>query len=206
MKIFGFELFPKVNANHEAICNGVPSGNGDINGERRTRSQIVAEPLTPALERGLVAYCLSKGINASVVVGFFSGNNSWKVPYPSVDGHVDFSCCSHTIRERCVSEQQVRQFCLHNKIPIERRYANEIKAAIRQMNYDLARGNLAQLFHCSPTEAGRIIGLADFAIHETDDGHMQMVPNNIHRDRTVYAHSGYVAHLVKKMTGADIED
>ena len=205
MKLFGMELFSG-GGDYEAVCQGEPSGNGGINGEGRTRQQIVARPLTPALERGIVSFCQARGIDARAVVRFFGDGSGWRVPRPAVNGHVDFSCCSRTLRARCASTAQIRQYCAERRIPVDARHAFEIKTAIRQLNYDLARDELARLFRCSLSDAGRLIGMADYAIHETDDGHLQMVPNNIHRDRSVYAHSGYVAHTVKTLTGADIED
>jgi len=43
-------------------------------------------------------------------------------------------------------------------------------------------------------------------IHETDDGRIEIVPNNVHRFKKLYAHKGYVAKMMKKINGKDIAD
>jgi hypothetical protein len=43
-------------------------------------------------------------------------------------------------------------------------------------------------------------------IHETDDGRIEIVPNNVHRFKQLYAHKGYVSKMLKLINGKEIAD
>ena len=51
-----------------------------------------------------------------------------------------------------------------------------------------------------------IIGLIDLVIHETDDGRIEIVPNNVHRFKQLYAHKGYVSKMLKLINGKEVAD
>ena len=41
-------------------------------------------------------------------------------------------------------------------------------------------------------------------IHETDDGKIEIVPNNVHRFKQLYAHKGYVSKMLKAINGREV--
>ena len=41
-------------------------------------------------------------------------------------------------------------------------------------------------------------------IHETDDGKIEIVPNNVHRFKQLYAHKGYVSKMLKAINGREM--
>ena len=41
-------------------------------------------------------------------------------------------------------------------------------------------------------------------IHETDDGTIEIVPNNVHRFKQLYAHKGYVSKMLKAINGREV--
>ena len=41
-------------------------------------------------------------------------------------------------------------------------------------------------------------------IHETDDGKIEIVPNNVHRFKQRYAHKGYVSKMLKAINGREV--
>jgi len=43
-------------------------------------------------------------------------------------------------------------------------------------------------------------------IHETDDARIEIVPNNVHRFKQLYAHKGYVSKMLKEINGKDVFD
>jgi hypothetical protein len=53
--------------------------------------------------------------------------------------------------------------------------------SIRDITYYIGRKALADKYGITIAKAGHIIGLLDLVIHETDDGRIEIVPNNVHR-------------------------
>ena len=65
---------------------------------------------------------------------------------------------------------------------------------------------LADCYDITISKAAHIIGLLDLVIHETDDGRIEIVPNNVHRFKQLYAHKGYVSKMLKLINGKKVAD
>lgn len=70
----------------------------------------------------------------------------------------------------------------------------------------VGRNALADRYGITISKAGHIIGLLYLVIHETDDGRIEIVPNNVHRFKQLYAHKGYVSKMMKEINGKEIAD
>ena len=78
--------------------------------------------------------------------------------------------------------------------------------SIRDITYYIGRKALADKYGITIAKAGHIIGLLDLVIHETDDGRIEIVPNNVHRFKQLYAHKGYVSKMLKLINGKEVAD
>ena len=76
----------------------------------------------------------------------------------------------------------------------------------RDITYYIGRKALADKYGITVAKAGHIIGLLDLVIHETDDGRIEIVPNNVHRFKQLYAHKGYVSKMLKLINGKEVAD
>ena len=83
----------------------------------------------------------------------------------------------------------------------------EISASsIRDVTYYIGRKALADKYGLTIKQAADVIGLLDLVIHETDDALIEIVPNNVHRFKQLYAHKGYVSKMLKEINGKEIFD
>ena len=78
--------------------------------------------------------------------------------------------------------------------------------SIRDITYYIGRKALADRYGITISKAAHIIGLLDLVIHETDDGRIEIVPNNVHRFKQLYAHKGYVSKMLKLINGKEVAD
>lgn len=87
-------------------------------------------------------------------------------------------------------------------------YRQPISIVLNSSNsrYYIGRKALAGKYGITIVKAGHIIGLLDLVIHETDDGRIEIVPNNVHRFKQLYAHKGYVSKMLKLINSKDVAD
>lgn len=180
----------------------IPSGNGGINGEGRTLREICEHPvpkkLIEKLDRERIApeiVCRMKADLARM--------GSRQVPQPAQNGHVDFSAIAWPGISAKLPEKDTLIYAIRQNLPnIE---LNEIDSrTIRDITYGIGRKALADKYDITIKQAAGIIGLLDLVIHETDDGKIEIVPNNVHRFKQLYAHKGYVSKMLKAINGREM--
>lgn len=185
--------------NIKKIQNEVPSDKSNINKERRTLLEIAQKPIPDKLVSSFKEYCVKANISIESMNKIISELNSpKKIPLPSVDWHVDFSKVAVTI----------------GKLPSKEELASILKSRgmevtaknIRAIHYELAWEAFAKRYGVTKKQAELIIGKLDYVIHESEDGFIELVPNNFHRFKKLYSHSGLVAKRVKELTGKVISD
>ena len=180
----------------------IPSGNGGINGEGRTLREIcehpVPEKLIEKLDRERIApeiVCRMKADLARM--------GSSQVPQPAQNGHVDFSAIAWSGVTAKLPEKDALIDAIRQNYP--NIGLNEINPReIREVTYYIGRKALADKYGITIKQAAGIIGLLDFVIHETDDGKIEIVPNNVHRFKQLYAHKGYVSKMLKAINGREV--
>jgi hypothetical protein len=195
-----FSLFCTKDPNEDII----PSGNGGINAERRTLKEICQKPIPDTLIQKLDRTSLSPSVIRKIKSDLFKMGSS-RVPKPAKNGHVDFKNISWPgisaklpRREELIARIQCKHPGISN---------NEISGAhIREITYFIGRKTLSDKYGMSDTQAANIIGLLDLVIHETDDARIEIVPNNVHRFKQLYAHKGYVSKMLKEINGKNIID
>lgn len=186
------------------IDNIIPSGNGGINGERRTLKEICEHPVPEHLIRKLD----NEGVGSSVVSRMkadLARMGSSRVPQPAQNGHVDFRGIawpgvSARLPEKAELISAIRKN--YPNIAIEDITARNI----RDVTYYIGRKALADNYGLTIKQAANIIGLLDLVIHETDDARIEIVPNNVHRFKQLYAHKGYVSKMLKEINGKEVPD
>lgn len=186
------------------ISNVIPSGNGGINGEGRTLREICEKPVPEHLFNKLDNQRLKPEIISRMKADLKRMGTS-QVPQPAQNGHVDFSAIAWPgvtarLPEKDGLVAAIRQNC-PTICP-----ADINPRTIRDITYKIGREALASRYGITITEAGDIIGLLDLVIHETDDGRIEIVPNNVHRFKQLYAHKGYVSKMLKLINGKDVAD
>ena len=186
------------------IANVVPSGNGGINGEGRTLREICEQPVP----LHLIDKLDSIGLNSSAVSRMKADllcMGSSRIPEPAKNGHVNFKDISWPgvtakLPSRAELLQAIRQNCPNISL-------DEINArSIRDVTYYIGRKALSDRYGITVSQAGRVIGLLDLVIHETDDSRVEIVPNNVHRYKQLYAHKGYVSMMLKEINGKELVD
>lgn len=70
--------------------------------------------------------------------------------------------------------------------------SDEFKSIVRRENYSYMQQTCGERWGVSATEAGKLIGKGDLAIHESANGTMYLVPNNLHN---AISHKGYVSKM-----------
>ena len=181
----------------------VPSGNDGINNEGYTLRQlsrnIVPTPLVEKLRNRTDLPEKSK----KKILRDIKRSGSFIVPSKAKNKSVDFSRIAlKGINSKLPDKETLVSLIIQKNAPIE---ISEIKADhIRAITYDIVRNDVAKRYGITVAQAGKLIGELDLAPHETEDGFIQLVPNNIHRFKNFYAHKGYVSHMLKRITGKEM--
>ena len=188
----------------ERIADIIPSGNGGINGEGRTLKEICEQPVPEHLIKKLDEERLAPEV-VSRMKADLARMGSSRVPQPAQNGHVDFSAIAWPgvtarLQEKDALVAAIRQ----NNLGISLDDINPRN--IRDITYYIGRKALADRYGITISKAGQIIGLLDLVIHETDDGRIEIVPNNVHRFKQLYAHKGYVSKMMKEINGKEVAD
>ena len=187
-----------------AIENIIPSGNGGINGEGRTLKEICEHPVPEHLIRKLDGVGIVSNIVNRMKVDLVRMGSS-RVPQPAQNGHVDFREIAWPGVSARLPEKAELIAAIRNNYP--NIALEDITArSIRDVTYYIGRKALADKYGLTIKQAANIIGLLDLVIHETDDARIEIVPNNVHRFKQLYAHKGYVSKMLKEINGKDLDD
>ena len=181
-----------------------PSGNGGINGEGRTLKEICEHPVPEHLIKKLDEERLApEAVNK--MKADLARMGSSRVPQPALNGHVDFSAIAWPGVTARLPEKNALVAAIRQNYPgISLDDINP--RSIRDITYYIGRKALADRYGITISKAGQIIGLLDLVIHETDDGRIEIVPNNVHRFKQLYAHKGYVSKMLKLINGKEVAD
>ena len=182
----------------------IPSGNGGINGEGRTLKEICERPVPEHLIKKLDEERLApEAVNK--MKADLARMGSSRVPQPALNGHVDFSAIAWPGVTARLPEKNALVAAIRQNYPgISLDDINPRN--IRDITYYIGRKALADRYGITISKAGQIIGLLDLVIHETDDGRIEIVPNNVHRFKQLYAHKGYVSKMLKLINGKEVAD
>lgn len=180
----------------------IPSGNGGINGEGRTLREICEHPVPKKLIEKLDRERIAPEIVCRMKADLARMGSS-QVPQPAQNGYVDFSAIAWPGISAKLPEKDTLIYAIRQNFPnIE---LNEIDSrTIRDITYGIGRKALADKYGITIKQAAGIIGLLDLVIHETDDGKIEIVPNNVHRFKQLYAHKGYVSKMLKAINGREV--
>ncbi len=182
----------------------IPSGNGGINGEGRTLREICERPVPEHLIKKLDEELLSPEV-VSRMKADLARMGSSRVPQPAQNGHVDFSAIAWPgVCARLPEKDKLIAAIRQNYPGVSLDDINP--RSIRDITYYIGRKALADKYGITIAKAGHIIGLLDLVIHETDDGRIEIVPNNVHRFKQLYAHKGYVSKMLKLINGKEVEE
>ena len=186
------------------IANIIPSGNGGINGEGRTLKEICREPIPLHLIDKLDGV----GIDSMIVRRMkedLARMGTINIPQPARNGHVDFRDIAWPgVSANLPSREELLETIRQNCPSIS---TDDINARnIRDVTYYIGRKALADKYGITIPQSGKIIGLLDLVIHETDDSRIEIVPNNVHRYKQLYAHRGYVSMMLKDINDKELVD
>ena len=186
------------------LNNTIPSGNGGINGEGRTLKEICEKPVPEHLIKKLDDDRLVPEV-VSRRKADLARMGASRVPQPAQNGHVDFSTIAWPgVSARLPEKEGLISAIRQNYPGISLDDINP--RSIRDITYYIGRKALADKYGITVAKAGHIIGLLDLVIHETDDGRTEIVPNNEHRFKQLYAHKGYVSKMLKLINGKEVAD
>jgi len=186
------------------IENTIPSGNGGINGEGRTLKEICERPVPEHLIKKLNEERLTPEVVNRMKADLVRMGTS-RVPQPAQNGHVDFSAIAWPgVTARLPEKDALVAAIRQNNPGVSLDDINPRN--IRDITYYIGRKALADRYGITISKAGQIIGLLDLVIHETDDGRIEIVPNNVHRFKQLYAHKGYVSKMLKLINGKEVAD
>jgi hypothetical protein len=183
----------------------VPFKNGGINKEKRTLKEICQHPLLPQMYETLD----NMGLDPSVlkrIKNDLEKMGSNKVPRPSKGGHVNLNDIAWPgINPKLPDKEALIAMIRKNKGNIE--LADIGERDIRDVSYEIARQALVEKYGITMKQADLLIGNTfDLVIHEAENGVVQIVPNNVHKFKQLYAHKGYVSKMLKQINGKDIVD
>ena len=182
----------------------VPHGNGGINAEKRTLGEICEQPVTDKLIRGLDEMGLKPGALAKIKSDL-AKMGSKNVPLPAEGGRVDFSSISWPgISPKLPDKKKLIEEVSKNRNIVD--VADIRPDDIRRVSYDIAHNALSEKYGITKEQAKLIIGKLDLVIHEAESGVVQIVPNNVHRYKQLYAHKGYVSKMMKEINGKIVDD
>lgn len=182
----------------------IPSGNGGINGEKRTLKEICEHPVPEHLIRKLDGLGIASDI-VSRMKADLARMGSSRVPQPAQNGFVDFREIAWPGVSARLPEKAELIAAIQKDYPDIA--LEDISArSIRDVTYYIGRKALSDKYGLTIKQAANIIGLLDLVIHETDDARIEIVPNNVHRFKQLYAHKGYVSKMLKEINGKEIAD
>ena len=182
----------------------VPFGNGGINAEKRTLLDICKNPVPLSLFNEIDELGIDKNVLLKIKADI-KRMGSTVVPTPSNNGHVDFSSIAwKEINPVLPNKEELIKIIKNKRKNIT---ANDITPEdIRGVSYDIAHQAIANKYGITKDQARLLIGKLDLVIHETDDGRIEIVPNNVHRFKQLYAHKGYVSKMLKLINGKEVTD
>jgi len=181
-----------------------PFGNGGINREGRTLLEICKQPVPDNLIKKLDEERLAPTIVSRMKADLTQMGSS-RVPQPAQNGHVDFNSIAWPGVSASLPEKDALVAAIRRNNPgISLDDINP--RSIRDITYYIGRKALADKYGITIPKAAHIIGLLDLVIHETDDGRVEIVPNNVHRFKQLYAHKGYVSKMLKLINGKEVSD
>ena len=180
----------------------IPSGNGGINGEGRTLREICEHPVPEKLIEKLDGARIAPEIVCQIKADLGRMGSS-QVPQPAQNGFVDFSAIAWPGISAKLPEKDELIYAIRRNFP--NIALDEIDSrTIRDITYGIGRNALADRYGITVKQAAGIIGLLDLVIHETDGGKIEIVPNNVHRFKQLYAHKGYVSKMLKAINGREV--
>ena len=201
---FQKQITNSVKKNKLSLKKMVPYGNGGINAEKRTLGEICKQPVTDKLIRGLDEMGLKPGALAKIKSDL-AKMGSKNVPSPAEGGHVDFSSISWPgISPKLPDKKKLIEEVSKNRNIVD--VADIRPDDIRRVSYDIAHNALSEKYGITKEQAKLIIGKLDLVIHEAESGVVQIVPNNVHRYKQLYAHKGYVSKMMKEINGKIVDD
>ncbi len=201
---FQKQITHSVKKNKLSLGKIVPYGNGGINAEKRTLSEICEQPVTKKIMNGLDNMNINKN-SLDKIKADLKKMGSKNVPLPSENGHVDFSSISWPgISPKLPNKEKLIEEISKNRKITD--LADIHPDDIRKVSYDIAHNALVEKYGITKEQAKLIIGKLDLVIHEAENGVVQIVPNNVHRFKQLYAHKGYVSKMMKEINGKVVND
>lgn len=201
---FQKQITQSVKKNKLSLEKIVPYGNGGINAEKRTLKEICQQPVTKKMMNGLDDMNLNKNTLDKIKADLTKmGSND--VPLASENGHVDFASISWPgISPKLPDKKKLIEAISKNRKITDPSDINPDD--IRKVSYDIAHDALVDKYGITKEQAKLIIGKLDLVIHEAETGVVQIVPNNVHRFKQLYAHKGYVSKMMKEINGKVVND
>ena len=198
--MFLFDIFKR---KEKSLDNIIPSGNGGINAEGRTLKEICQKPIPSHLINKINKLSIEPVILVKIKSDLDSMGTD-KVPPSARNGHVDFSKVAWPgICPKLPKKNELIAAIRRNHPNIS---TNDICAFhVREVTYFIGRKKLADKYGITISQAGKLIGLLDLVIHETEKGRIEIVPNNLHRFKQLYSHKGYVSIMLKEINGKEDE-
>lgn len=181
----------------EFVKDVVPEGHNGINAEGRTLDQIVHDPVTESCKETATQNLENSGASQEsidrLVKDFCGKHEENSVPNPSIDRNVDFrSTKVGTLEVECPSPEEYSD--------LTGKSSDQISSSdIRKINYEKFQETMAKEYDITPQQAEKFIGDCDLCIHESADGKMYLVPNNVHSYTELYGHNGYVSQTLKEL-------
>ena len=199
---FQRQIVKSIRKDQVSLGKIVPYGNGGINKEKRTLREICTHPIPQKLLKeteslGIAPTTLSK------IKKDLSKMGSKIIPEPSQNGHVNLSTLAWPgINPPLPNKENLIKAIMNNRkgMKIEDIGPDDI----RKVSYDIAYQALANKYNITKEQASLLIGKLDMVIHESESGVVEIVPNNVHRFKQLYAHKGYVSKMMKEISGKDI--
>ena len=182
----------------------IPYGNGGINAEKRTLLEICKNPVPSHLLKNIDNLGIEKKTLARIK-NDVSKMGASTIPNPSHNGHVDLSSVAWKgINPKLPNKAELINAIMRKKRSIALK--DITPDDIREVSYTIARQSLAKKYGITQEQAGLIIGKLDLVIHEAESGVVEIVPNNVHRFKQLYAHKGYVSKMMKEINGKIVDD
>lgn len=183
----------------EFVKDVVPDGHNGMNAEGRTLDEIVHNPVTESCRETAAQNLENSGASQNsiehLLKDFCGTHESNSVPDPSIDRQVDLRPTKvGTMEVDCPSPEEYSD--------LTGKPSDQITSSdIRHVNYEKFQEAMAEKYDITPQQAEKFIGDCDLCIHESADGKMYLVPNNVHMYTELYGHNGYVAQTLGQLKG-----